>query len=473
MDQLDRQVARRLTRFYVVALLMVALLTVGGLLLVRRTLEDLNDDGRVVNVAGRQRMLSQQLTKLSLLHTQQMTHADRADFDSVLHTWHQNHEQLRNGLLRMEKTYIVRKSDRLDSMFVQLEPVFQSIYNGFRRINNPQVPAQDRAEALRVVLAQEPAFLHQMDQIVFQFDAESLARVIYLERMEWLLGLGTLLILLVEGIFIFRPVVKYTQKVIQMLTRSEEDLRQTNERLAATNRELVATQEELLRMTEEKYQLQAAREKIRSAALLEGQEEERRRFARELHDGIGQMLTGVKLHAEKLKQVPFPEEKQRKRFEDLRELIQETIQTTRQVSFNLMPSVLSDFGLEAGLQLLSDQVARSSGLEIYFEGSGEDKRLPPAAEIGLYRIVQEALHNAVKHARAKVIEVKLKRYKGKITLSIEDDGKGFNPREIGKNGKEGQIGSGIENMRTRASLLGGEMKLSSRPGKGTKILVII
>ncbi|WP_247233847.1 ATP-binding protein [Telluribacter sp. SYSU D00476] len=473
MDQLDRQVARRLTRFYVVALLMVALLTISGLLLVRRTLEDLNDDGRVVNVAGRQRMLSQQLTKLSLLRTQQMTHADVANFDSVLHTWHQNHEQLRNGLLRMEKTYVVRKSEVLDSMFVQLEPVFQSIYSGFRVISSPQASVQDRAEALRVVLAQEPAFLRQMDQIVFQFDAESLARVQYLERMEWLLGLGTLLILLVEGMFIFRPVVKYTQKVIQMLTRSEEDLRQTNERLAATNRELVATQEELLRMTEEKYQLQAAREKIRSAALLEGQEEERRRFARELHDGIGQMLTGVKLHAEKLKQVPFPEEKQRKRFEDLRELIQETIQTTRQVSFNLMPSVLSDFGLEAGLQLLSDQVASSSGIQIHFEGSGEDKRLPPATEIGLYRIVQEALHNAVKHARAKVIEVKLKRNRGKITLCIEDDGKGFDPGEAGKNGRESQMGSGIENMRTRASLLGGEMKLSSRPGKGTKILVVI
>ncbi|HEV7348028.1 histidine kinase [Telluribacter sp.] len=473
MQQLDRQVARRLTRFYVIALLMVALLTVSGLVLVRRTLADLNDDGRVVNVAGRQRMLSQQLTKLALLRTQSLAHADGANFSTLLQTWHQNHEQLRNGELRMEKRYVVRKSPRLDSMFRRLEPTFGSIYRGFSTISDGEATAAEKAGALRIVLAQEPAFLRQMDELVFQYDAESLARVQYLQRMEWLLGLGTLLILLIEGLFIFRPVVRYTQEVIKMLTRSEEELRHTNERLAATNQVLVTTQQELLRTTEEKYQLQVAEKKVRSAALLEGQEEERRRFARELHDGIGQMLTGVKLHAEKLKQVSFPEEKQRKRFEDLRELIQETIQTTRQVSFNLMPSVLGDFGLEAALQLLADQVAASSGIQIEYEGSGEEKRLPPATEIGLYRIVQEALHNAVKHAQASRIVVKMDRSRGRIKLTIEDEGEGFS-LEGGKE-KEGRIlvGSGIENMRTRADLLGGEMTIASRLGKGTKILVKI
>jgi signal transduction histidine kinase len=473
MPELDRQVARRLTLFYIVALSLVALLTVSGLLLVRSTLADLRDDGRVVNVAGRQRMLSQQLTKQALLRTQNQQPGDDTDFDTLLRSWHDSHVQLRLGELVMEKRYVVRKSARLDSMFNQLEPTFQAIYSGFRTIGSAAATEAERAAALRVVLAREPEFLRQMDGIVFQFDAESLARVTYLERVEWLLGLGTLLVLLVEGLFIFRPVVRHTQEVVRRLAISEEDLRLANEQLETANRELVRTQQELLRTTEEKYQLQVAEKKVRTAALMEGQEDERRRFARELHDGIGQMLTGVRLHAEKLRQVPFPEEKQRKRFEELRSLIQETIQTTRQVAFNLMPSVLGDFGLEAALQLLADQVASASGVKISFAGSGEEKRLPPATEIALYRIGQEALHNAIKHAQATRVEVQLSRENGGAVLRIEDNGKGFNPEKtIPKQGRQ-LVGSGLENMRTRADLLGGDLAMASKPGKGTRVVITL
>jgi signal transduction histidine kinase len=473
MNQLDRQVAQRLTQYYVLALTMVALLTISGLWFVKSTIADLNDDSRVVNVAGRQRMLSQQLTKLAVLRTQSIPHTDQNDFGKLMQEWFENQDQLKNGMLRMEKKYTVRKSAQLDSMFRQLQPVFSSMLINFRLIDSDDVPDEREEGALLDILEKEPVFLNQMDDIVFRFDAESLQRVRHLERIEWFLTMATLLVLFLEGLLVFRPVVKYTKKVIRMLTESEEQLKNSNEQLGLTNQELVSAQQMLLQATEEKFQLQLAEETVRSAALLEGQEEERKRFARELHDGIGQMLTGLKLHVEKLRKTPFADEKQKQCFNDLRSLLQETIQNTREIAFNLMPSVLGDFGLDAALQLLSEQTARSSGLVVACETSGAEDRLAAVQEIGLYRIAQEALNNAVKHAEARRIDIELKRLSDAIILTVRDDGKGFTNKEGKKPVGNSIIHNGIGNMRTRARLLNGKFEMVSKINKGTRIEVKI
>lgn len=485
--QVDQQVARRLTRFYIVALTVIAVLSLSGLLFIRRTISTHYDDSRIVNVAGRQRMLSQRLTKLALLRTEGLPSADTVAFDSLLHSWSQSHIQLRNGTLRMEKVYTVRKSARLDSMFARIEPVFQSIYTGFTRINDPQTAVADKKGALDVILENEFSYLQQMNDIVFQVDTESFGRVKSLERIEWWLTLATLLTLLIEGLFIFRPVVNHTRQVVGRLARSESALKvannhlemvnralaATNQNLAASNRKVIDTQQELLRTIEEKYQLQLAEDNVRSAALLEGQEDERRRFARELHDGIGQMLTGLKLHAEKLKSGQFTDEKQRLRLAELCDLIADTIQTTRQVSYNLMPSTLGDFGLGATLQLLAEQTTRSVGVNVVFTGPRDSQRLNPSTEIGLYRIAQEALHNAVKYAGAQTIRITLKQDSYKLSLLIGDDGRGFTLRPAPTNPKIMPTTNGLDNMRTRARLLNGELTITSKLKKGTKVDVCV
>ncbi|WP_338868396.1 ATP-binding protein [Spirosoma sp. SC4-14] len=487
MKQLDQQVARRLTRFYVMALTALAFLSVSGLLFIRKTLSNHYDDGRVVNVTGRQRMLSQRLTKLALLRTTGLSAADTVSFDSLLHTWSQTHNQLRNGLLNMEKTYTVRKSNRLDSMFAQIEPIFLSLRHSFIQIQRPDLSPSEKQAILNTILRDELPFVQQMNDIVFQFDTESFERVKTLERIEWFLTGATLLTLLLEAFFIFRPVVGYIQNIVRRLAHSENALQEanlhleianheletTNQNLAAANQKLVDTQQELLRTTAEKFQLQIAEDTVRSAALLEGQEEERRRFARELHDGIGQMLTGLKLHAEKMKSINFPDEKQRIRFDELCSLIYDIIQTTRQISYNLMPAVLGDFGLGATLQLLAEQTARSSGLTIIFDGNRESVRLSPSTEIGLYRIAQEALNNAIKYAQAQTIRISLLQSQDNLALTIEDDGKGFSTKKGTKTDQLLSGTSGIENMRTRARLLNGSLTITSKPKKGTKVLVTI
>ncbi|MCE7072285.1 histidine kinase [Dyadobacter sp. CY327] len=472
MERLDKSVASSLTRFYIVALCVVAMLTISGLFLIRRTINNLNHDSRMVNVAGRQRMLSQRLTKLAILNVGQMKHSDSAQFDSLLTIWKESHENLANKKLPVENGLVTWKSAALDSMFLDLTPIFDSIYTNFSLVNDSEVPASAKAEALNLILDKEPLFLAKMDKIVFQFDKESFQRLENLERIEWILDIMTILVLFAEGLLIFRPVVNTTRRVVRMLTESENALQLSNQKLKEANHQLMEAQNELLRVEEEKYELQLAEDRIRASALIEGQEEERKRFALELHDGIGQMLTGLKLHAEKLKSVQFHDEKNQKRFEQLVTLIQDIIQTTRQISFNLMPSVLSDFGLSAALRLLCEQTAELSGIEIEFDGDAQKRvEMGRPTEIGLYRISQEALNNAVKHANADKIKIKLEQNKNRIVLEIADDGKGFLISNLKSEDGIFLTRNGMENIRTRTQLLNGEMEIVSEVDSGTQLIV--
>lgn len=207
---------------------------------------------------------------------------------------------------------------------------------------------------------------------------------------------------------------------------------------------------------------------VRTAALLDGQEEERQRLARELHDGIGQLLMGIRWHIDQLADASFTE-RQRKSYEELQQLILETIATTRQVSFDLMPSVLSDFGLEAALRLLCERTTRPGSLTVEFQANERNQRLPETVEIHLYRITQEALTNALKYAQASRIEVRLTETDlYQLVLRIVDDGIGFSLEELTQ---RAQVRSGLRNMQLRAELLGGRFQMESVPGQGTSIEV--
>jgi signal transduction histidine kinase len=470
MENVDKRVAGSLTRFYVVALTVVAFLTLGGLFLIRKTIVSLNYDGRVVNVAGRQRMLSQRLTKLSILKITGIAHRDSARFDSLLHVWKDSHQQLASRRLTVENGETTWKAGPLDQMFDRLNPIFDQMYRGFALIGDPESSAEDKKRSLNLILENEPVFLSAMNQIVFQFDRESFARLKNLERIEWIMDIMTILVLLAEGLLIFRPVVNTTKRAIRLLEESEKALLKSNSDLEKSNDQLYKAQADILQFEEEKYLLQLAEDRIRAGALIEGQEEERKRFARELHDGIGQMLTGLKLHAEKLKQIQFQDENQRRRFDQLVLMIQDTIQTTRQISYNLMPSVLSDFGLNAALVLLCEQTHDAGGTEVRFEGDQERIFMTQPMEIGLYRIAQEALNNALKHSGASNIVVRLTDHGERLILEIEDDGKGFLIPDP-ENRKPLFSQSGMENIRTRTQLLHGEMEIISEPDKGTRLIV--
>ncbi|MCU7375113.1 ATP-binding protein [Paucibacter sp. O1-1] len=139
-----------------------------------------------------------------------------------------------------------------------------------------------------------------------------------------------------------------------------------------------------------------------------------------------------------------------------------------------MPSVLSDFGLASALRLLGEQTADSSGINIEFEGDSSQRiEMSRPMEIGLYRIAQEALNNAVKHANADMIKIKLEQNKNRIVLEISDDGKGFLISNLKSEEGFSLNRNGMENIRTRSQLLNGKMEIVSKVDSGTKLSITV
>lgn len=475
MQNLDKQVSQRLTRLYLVALTVVALLSLFGQVLIQQSLNESSDDAHVVNLAGRQRMLSQRICKIAIILTNENLFIEEAkfykqDFTEVLNLWMKCHYGLKNGQLNLDKTYLVKNSKEINKIFDEVEPIFKIIHKNAKSINENRQANNGKA-ILQEILLNEQQFLKLMDKIVSQYDTEAQARVKNVKQIEFILFSFTIFVLILEAFLIFTPLVQYVKDVILRITESELELQYKNQELNDTNEKLIITQKDLLKTSEEKYALLRQEDNVRSASLIEGQEEERKRLARELHDGIGQMLTGLKLDSEQLKTLPFINEKQRKSFEEHQKLIDETIEATRTVSFNLMPSVLTDFGLPSAIRLLVERTAKGAGFQSSFNDFTDNIDIPNKIENNLYRITQEALNNIIKHAKARKVTINLANEKHKfISLSIIDDGKGFDQKKVRKTKF---TGNGLGNLQTRVRLLNGTIKIESELNKGTSIFVKI
>lgn len=198
--------------------------------------------------------------------------------------------------------------------------------------------------------------------------------------------------------------------------------------------------------------------------LLDTQESTARRFSHELHDELGQSLTAVKANLAALgRGVPDPA-----RLDDCLHLVDEAIGNVRQLSQLLRPTILDDFGLEAGLRWLAEGFTHRTGIEVEFQGKTQG-RLPDETETHLFRIAQEALTNVARHSEAKRVWMSLTQNQGAVTLSIRDDGRGLPAASI--NGSETANGMGMIGMRARARSTGGDVTVRSKPGDGVEIEV--
>ncbi len=206
--------------------------------------------------------------------------------------------------------------------------------------------------------------------------------------------------------------------------------------------------------------------KQRVTSLIDGQEIERRRFAKELHDGLGQMLTASVHHLREIKRSGQLNETQQQILRETEEMNQKIIEETRRISKNLMPAVLEDFGLVLALQNLVNSLD-SEQPTVTFYGCDKTPRFTKEAEVALYRIAQEALNNALKHAEAKEIKIKLSNDEDKITLTISDDGKGFCMNE-----RDPIQCNGLSNMQERAEVVGAGFDIISSEASGTAVEVI-
>ncbi|MEW4925581.1 ATP-binding protein [Algibacter sp. 2305UL17-15] len=596
-NSLDQRTFDKLRRLYIIALSTIALSVIISQILIRKHLSAQESDSTVINVAGRQRMLSQKLTKdvvslSSEAHPEKKTRL-KNNIKSTLHLWELSHKALQKGndSLGLPKT----NSPEVSTKYKLLNPVFDTISTASKSIietieNNPKAPLTSYSSKIEKVKAHEGSFLKIMDEIVNQYDLEADEKVERLRKLElWLTGL-TLFILLGELLFIFWPAAKSVKSVLADLLHAEkhakkmafdaDELSQAKEKsikeLRALSRAMDDTllfarilpngsvvhmgnkfsrlfkyskfndgmmfwnmlsqveteqaaiedlitrhkktgwqgevksttkdgkdiwlemaiipyspteekselliiaseiterkiaQLEIGRLTEKSFQEKMNQQKIISSKIIENQEKEQNRIAKDVHDGIGQMLTGLKYNLESID--PKDVEKATVKIEHLKELTSNIIKGVRTATFNLTPPELTDHGIVPALTKLTQELGRLTGKEIVlFNKTDFNQRMDSLSEINIYRITQEAINNAIKYADSTHILVSLSHSKDILSIVIDDNGKGFDPTKV-KHVKSGDGGMGLTFMQERIKYIDGRLFLTSAKGKGTRVTLNI
>lgn len=467
-------------------------------------LRKVQDELWIIRYAAIQRHQSQQIVKqalqLSDVNEQSTFAATVAELRQVFPAFERYHLQGREGRV-YEKNVSIPNSNTVQRLYDDIRPEFEAYQQGARRLmllRKPQdITRPDVQSSLKLLLANEKPFLEKIDRIVREYTTQLRAKLELLQAIEFYLYVFTMLVLIGIGLLIFRPATRRLRETFAQLIEAESRTTAANRKLLSANKSLKETRQQLFDATKERYQQQIDEQKMQTSYLIAGQEEERKRLSRELHDGLGQMLTAIKLQIEGLEiglarmaptgqdsNVTYP-----KNLQILKRLVTQTIQETRTISNNLMPSVLSDFGVVPAIKMLAEN-DRSETVDVTFETNltTDSPRLDKNIEIMLYRVTQEAVSNAVRHANPSHIHIELIDRDNSLQLLISDNGRGFQmPRRQPINGQAksteevsaGRVpasrppSQGLHNMQERAKLLNGKFKIHSTLGKGTRIQVSI
>lgn len=199
--------------------------------------------------------------------------------------------------------------------------------------------------------------------------------------------------------------------------------------------------------------------------IIEAQEEERRKISREIHDGPAQMLANILLRSEIVDRTfrsGYPEEAL-KEIKSVRKMIRSSLYEVRRIIYDLRPMALDDLGLVPTLRKYLNTTMDYSDVEIEFSVLGQESRLNPKYEVAFFRLTQEAVQNAIKHAEPTLIKVRLEMNNKFLNVTVQDDGKGFNPEQ--KRDKS----FGLIGMKERVEMLDGTLTINSRIGRGTTI----
>lgn len=203
--------------------------------------------------------------------------------------------------------------------------------------------------------------------------------------------------------------------------------------------------------------------------IIEAQEEERKKISREIHDGPAQMLANILLRSELVDRA-FREESPESALQEIksvRKMIRSSLYEVRRIIYDLRPMALDDLGLLPTIKRYISTISEYNDIEIEFKSLGKDERLNNKYEIAFFRLLQEALQNAIKHANPSLIQVKLEMTDQHLLMSIKDDGDGFDTDERSDNS------FGLIGMRERVEMFDGELKIDSKIGKGTRIYISV
>lgn len=596
-DAKQRLKFSRLGTWYMLALSAIAIISIIGQILIQRHLSDQTSDSQVVNLAGRQRMLSQKITKLALLVRDDQSDDERlaimTDLTNSLQLWQASQQGLQYG---NDTLHLPGKSSpKIVDLFKVIETPYSEIRAGasdiLRALHlNKQVSISSLSSPVDRILENEAVFLAGMDAIVGEYATEANEKINSLRRMEYFLLAISLLVIGAEVLFIFRPTAIQVTRAVKKLRASEKNSRKLLKEIGALYASLEKSYEQLSvinqpienpklyakadiggnvtyvsdhygdatgifhdeqphrlsdlfpgmsqpgdwmddvvdtvtegkawqgeirfknsagkecwfmtmiqpvnvdngetelmlmasNMTDRKLAEHSMnkknraeieklvnQQKFRSVLILEGQEEERKRIAMDIHDGIGQMLTSLKYHIESIN----PEDGGLKqKISEVDQLIKNVIKEVRRVTFNLKPTVLGDYGLQAALNVFITEIAKLTDIKLTFSASGNTARLPQKIENNIFRIIQEAINNAIKYSEAGSIDVRLKQTDSDLVITVEDQGKGFDTRLVEARSINIESGRGFFNMYERTEYVNGTLDIQSAPGKGTTVTLVV
>lgn len=589
----------RLWTWYILALSIIASVAIIGQILIQSHLKAQLSDSRVVNVAGKQRMLSQKIAKTALGLREGQSAGERLtilrDLKGSFQLWKISQEGLQQGndSLRLP----AGNSAEVTALFQQTAGPFNAMSRSTLELihaleSEPAAPYAALQADIEQILLHEKPFLEGMESIVNQYDQEAKAKVSSLRTMEYIVLAVSLLVITLEIIFIFRPTTQQVNNTISKLVASEKNARKlsreigalysslekTYEQMAIVNQpvenprliakadhggtvtfisesfaeisgihtlksttrladlfpgmnqpddwmdnvvdtvsegnlwqgelkftratkkdcwfETVITPvynerneiEELLMMGSDISSRKVAeqnmnqknraeiekkinQQKFRSVLILEGQEEERKRIAMDIHDGIGQMLTSLKFQIESIDLTQNA--RAREKITEIDQLIKEIIKEVRKVTFDLKPTVLGDYGLQAGLNVFIQEISKLSDIDLQYRTSGDIPRLPQKIENNIFRIIQEAINNAIKYSGAGQITVSLKQMEHELVISVRDDGKGFDTKIVGARTSNLESGRGFFNMFERTEYVNGNLEIESEMDQGTTVRLTV
>ncbi len=596
---LDSATFVRIRKWYLLALAGIAITIIIAQILIQLHLNSQLVDSRVINVAGRQRAYSQKLTKEALL-LKDAFEIDNPDLivselQRTLEVWKTSHRGLIEGNRSMNLP--LEDDPEILKLFSKLEPHHTAMVKAVESILG-SIPKKDDTMTqgnldsnIAILLKNERPFLNLMDTIVNEYDKRSKEQLQNLKQKEYLLLAFSLLILILEILFIFRPLSIQIRKTITNLMQSQhesdinskkietllsekekslKELQELNfvidnaalfasakkdgsvvfiskkfvnllgikqEQLNKPLSELLTVDEgqqqylkEILKsnrknnirkeeiqiktntgdriwldisiipmhqaskqqsililcsditerkqnllkveqLTQQNFEERMQQKKMQASQIVEGQEEERKRISKDIHDGIGQMLTALKFNIESID--IENKEKTIEKIAYLKDLTSDLIKGVRTATFNLTPPELSDHGIFPAIHKMTVELSKLTGKTILFENKAEKNiRFDSLAETNIYRVTQEAVNNAIKYAKASYILVTINFNNDILSIVIDDDGKGFDPTiltQVPKNSSEG--GMGLFFMKERIDYINGRIFINSELGKGTRITI--
>jgi signal transduction histidine kinase len=327
------------------------------------------------------------------------------------------------------------------------------------------VPGANEQERAMLRWASAPVFRGQEEVArvwVGVHGWQGLSQVIVVLALAFLLGAALTTILYALPVGVVGGAEREISGLLERLEAAREELSVLNAELE----ERVIQRSEQLAETAEALRLSEARLREVAGRAVEATEQERQRVARELHDGVGQILTAIRLSLQVLTQLLSPQELSRARVGDLETLVDESIDELRRIAMDLHPAALDRLGLQQGLAEMCSSVATRAGIRVHFVHVELPEALPAAVESSCYRLVQECLTNIVRYAEAENVEVRIENDGRAIEVRVEDDGVGFETSRPSQ-------GLGLRGMEDRTALLGGSLTIESAPGRGTAIRAIL